>query len=59
VAGRELGYLLTVAALRSLKTDRAGDLPFRRRTSTPTLVAVLAGEFLGFALLAYLIARVL
>lgn len=47
-----------MAALRSLRTDRPVDLPFRPRTFTPSLVAVLVGEFLGFALVAYLIARV-
>ena len=49
---------MSMAAVRSLRTDRADNLPLRPRRFTPSLVAVFAGEFLGFALVAYLIARV-
>jgi hypothetical protein len=38
--------------------DRRTELPFRPRTFTPSLVAVLVSQFLGFGVIAYLIVRV-
>ena len=48
---------MTVAALRSLMTDRPAQLPLRRRRFTVALAVVVAGELIGFAAIAYVVAR--
>jgi len=48
---------MTVAALRSLMADRHADLPLRRRRFTLSLVVVVIGELIGFAVIAYVISR--
>jgi hypothetical protein len=50
---------VSVAALRSLRTDRSAELPFRPQSVAPSLVVVLLVELAGFAAIAYLIARLL
>jgi len=46
-----------MAALRSLMVDRQAGLPLRRRRFTLSLVVVVIGELIGFAVIAYVIAR--
>jgi len=46
-----------VAALRSLVLDRHADLPLRRRRFTLSLVVVVIGELIGFAVIGYVLAR--
>jgi hypothetical protein len=48
---------MTVAALRSLMIDRPAQLPLRRRRFTLALAVVVVGELIGFAVIAYVIAR--
>lgn len=48
---------MTVAALRSLLTDRQADLPLHRRRFTLSLVVVVIGELIGFAVIAYVLVR--
>lgn len=48
---------MTVAALRSLITDRHAELPLRRRRFTLSLLVVLIAELIGFAVIAYVLTR--
>jgi len=55
--GARLAYVMTVAALRSLITDRQAELPLRRRRFTLSLLVVLFAELIGFAVIAYVLTR--
>jgi hypothetical protein len=48
---------MTVAALRSLITDRQAELPLRRRRFTLSLLVVLIAELIGLAVIAYVLTR--
>ena len=48
---------MTVAALRSLMADRHAELPLRRRRFTLSLLVVLTGDLIGFAVIGYIISR--